>query len=378
MKIIHLGDTHLGYSAYRKVTSEGINQREVDIYNSFIQIVDYAIQNNVDLILHAGDLFDSVRPNNRAITIAFQQLLRLSEHQIPFVLISGNHEQPKLQETGHIFTLFEHIPHVYPVYHEQYEKKEFIIEDEKILIHCLPQINKEDVLQSQLTLIDTNDAIDYNLFLGHGSIQGIKEFSMNEFNEMMLPKQFLSEMFDYVALGHYHIHTKIDEHVFYSGASDTFSFSEANTDHGCMEITFQNTQRQIQFRPMRTRTFLTSPPIECFGKNVEEIMDEIIQTIQKIDPVDKIFRINLSHIQSHQYRSLDFRLIRHSCQGCLHYEINAAIEEQDRNRIESHGRIDTLTEEFDRFMRNQHIDERERILKKGLAYIHKIQQKEDI
>ena len=35
MKILHMADTHLGYSAYRKMNSEGINQREADIYTSF-------------------------------------------------------------------------------------------------------------------------------------------------------------------------------------------------------------------------------------------------------------------------------------------------------------------------------------------------------
>ena len=29
MKILHVADTHLGYSAYRKATEDGINQREL-------------------------------------------------------------------------------------------------------------------------------------------------------------------------------------------------------------------------------------------------------------------------------------------------------------------------------------------------------------
>ena len=136
-----MADTHLGDSAYRKTNDEGINQREADIYRSFTQVIDYAIDQRVDLILHAGDLFDAVRPTNRAITIAIQQLLRLSENHIPILLISGNHEQPKLHETGHIFSLFEHIPNVHPIYNEKYETKKFIIKDKTILIHCFPQIS---------------------------------------------------------------------------------------------------------------------------------------------------------------------------------------------------------------------------------------------
>ena len=378
MNILHLADTHLGYSAYRKVTQDGINQREADIYQSFTKIIDYAIDQDVDLVVHAGDLFDSVRPNNRAISIALNQMIRLSKNNIPIVIIAGNHEQPKLQETGHIFNLFEHIPHIYPIFHERYETKEFMIDDENILIHCLPQINTQDVLQEQLTFIERNEKMDYNIFLAHGSIQGIKEFSMNEFNEMMLPKQYLSEKFDYVALGHYHIQTKIDDYMYYAGSTDTFSFSESNKDHGFMELTLNNPKKNVEFMSINTRPFIDTPSIECYGKNIEEIMKEIIQTIKKIEPIGKIFRINLEHILSHQYRGLDFRMIRQLCQGCLHYDISAYIEEQDRKRMESQGRIDSLTKEYTHFIKEQELEEKELILKKGLEYINNIGKKDDL
>jgi DNA repair exonuclease SbcCD nuclease subunit len=372
-----MADTHLGYSAYRKTNDDGINQREADIYQSFSQVIDYAIDQKVDLIFHAGDLFDAVRPTNRAITVAIQQLLRLSEHHIPFLLISGNHEQPKLQETGHIFNLFEHIPHIHPIYHERYEKKEFIINDETILIHCLPQINTQEAFQTQLTNIEPFEEVDYQVFLAHGSIQGIKEFSMNEFNEMMLPKQYLSTMFDYVALGHYHTFTKIKDTAYYSGSTDTFSFSETSSKHGFIELIFENQQKKVIFKSLPTRPFIDTPAIECYGKDIDEIQQEIISTIHNIDPRDKIFRINLDHIQSHQYRSLDFRAIRQTTQGCLHYEINTMFEEKDRRRIESMGRIDSLTKEYQQYIGDQEIEKKDMLLQKGLRYLTQSIDKDD-
>jgi len=378
IKILHLADTHLGYSAYRKTTTEGINQREADIYQSFEQVIDYAIKHKVDLILHAGDLFDTVRPTNRAITIAIHQMLKLSEHNIPMILISGNHEQPKLRETGHIFGLFEHIPHIHTVYQERYETKEFTIYDETLLIHCLPQINNQNTFQSQLSNIEKQENIDYNLFLSHGCIQGIKEFSMNEFNEMILPKNYLSTIFDYIALGHYHTFTKINDTAYYAGSTDTFSFSETSSSHGFVEIIFDNQLKKVSFKQVNTRPFIDTPSIECYGKNISEIQREIISTIQTIDPIDKIFRINLNHIQSHQYRSLDFRLIRQISQGCLHYEINATFEEQDRKRIESLGRIDSLSKEYKQYIKEQDIEKKDLLLKKGLEYLSRYMKKDEI
>ena len=92
MKFLHIADTHLGYSAYRKATPDGINQREIDTYDAFKQFIDYAVKSKPDLIIHAGDLFDSVRPNNRAITFAIDQIIRVSKEKIPFVILAGNHE----------------------------------------------------------------------------------------------------------------------------------------------------------------------------------------------------------------------------------------------------------------------------------------------
>jgi len=50
MKILHVADTHLGYSAYRKATEDGINQRELDTYKAFEQFVTYAINTKPDFI----------------------------------------------------------------------------------------------------------------------------------------------------------------------------------------------------------------------------------------------------------------------------------------------------------------------------------------
>ena len=107
MRLVHLSDTHLGHSAYNKTDSSGINQREADVYSAFNEIIEYILKTKPDLVIHSGDLFDSVRPSNRAIHEAFRQLVRLSRAEIPTVLISGNHSTPRHKATGSIFRLLE-------------------------------------------------------------------------------------------------------------------------------------------------------------------------------------------------------------------------------------------------------------------------------
>ena len=99
MRIVHLSDTHLGYAAYGRVNDRGLNQREEDVFAAFSRVVDATLEIHPDVVIHAGDLFDSVRPTNRAVSFAVEQILRLAKRGIPFVAISGNHETPKLRET---------------------------------------------------------------------------------------------------------------------------------------------------------------------------------------------------------------------------------------------------------------------------------------
>ena len=91
MKLVHISDTHLGFFAYSRSDPDlGINQREADFYRVFARAVDRIIDINPDVVVHAGDLFDGVGPQNRAIDVALRQLIRLSESGAEIIMISGN------------------------------------------------------------------------------------------------------------------------------------------------------------------------------------------------------------------------------------------------------------------------------------------------
>ena len=277
MKCLHISDTHLGFSAYRRVSDEGINQREKDCYDAFQKVIDYAIQTKPDFILHSGDLFDSVRPNNRAISVAITQILRLEAEKIPVIILSGNHEQPKLRETGHIFSIFDHLDYVYPVYNEVYEKIDLMIDNEKISIHAIPQTRTTEEFDNQLRCLHPDSKASYNILMAHGCVQGIKAFSMNEFNELFIPKHLLdSTSFQYVALGHYHSFKQVSNHAYYAGATESLTFTDAGEKKGFIEVQLSEHDVQSTFLPLETRVLIDTKPIDCSQLDIEEIMKKII------------------------------------------------------------------------------------------------------
>ena len=378
MKILHVSDTHLGYSAYRKSTEEGINQREIDVYNAFEQFIDYALELKPDLVIHCGDLFDSVRPNNRAITFAIGQIVRLSEKKIPLVIISGNHEHPKLKETGHIFSIFDHLEYVYPIYHSKYETIDFEFEKKKVIIHAIPQCNSRKEFEVELKKLKSDKNADYNIFVAHGSVTGVKNFSMNEFNELIIPTKILSRDFDYIALGHFHKYSKLGEKAFYSGSTESLTFTEAGEKKGFLELTFDKNGLKHNFVEIKTRPMLDARPIKCSGLKLDEVMKKIKETVQEVKPQQKTFRITLDDIPSSLYRSLDFREIRKITNNAVHFEIKANLEEKDKGKKQSSSsKIDALVNEFKKYIEAQDIKDKDMLLELGIGYIDKIEAREE-
>ncbi|MBN2603904.1 MAG: exonuclease SbcCD subunit D [Candidatus Thermoplasmatota archaeon] len=377
MKIFHVADTHLGYSAYRRVSADGINQREIDVYDSFSRFVDYCLENKPDLILHAGDLFDSVRPNNRAITFAIDQILRISEKKIPFVVIAGNHEHPKLRETGHIFSIFDHLDNVYPVYSSSHESIQLDIGKEKVTIHPVPQSSTKEDFENNLRQIRKDNSSNYNILMVHGSVMGIESFCMNEFNELVIPKKYLDSYFDYVALGHFHKFSKVTKKAYYSGSTECFSFNEAGEKKGFIKVELNKEKIDHEFIQLKTRNVVDYPSIECSNLTLNEVMSKIYRSIEDIDPANKVFRIVLDGVPSHIFRGLDFSSIRKKCSDSIHFEIRPRISTEMYKNRNSGSKIDALSEEFTRFINENEIQDKDKLLALGLDYIKKVESKKE-
>ncbi|MBV7271509.1 exonuclease SbcCD subunit D [Clostridium sp. PL3] len=88
MKILHTSDWHLGKNL------EGYSRMDEQeaFLNDFVEIVE---SNNIDLILIAGDIYDSSNPPARAEKMFYDTLKRLSASGERITLvIAGNHDNP--------------------------------------------------------------------------------------------------------------------------------------------------------------------------------------------------------------------------------------------------------------------------------------------
>jgi exonuclease SbcD len=365
--IFHLADTHIGYSAYRKIDEQtGLNQREVDIYEAFKQFVDYALKERPDVILHAGDLFDSVRPTNRAISFVLAQLLLLSDADIPFVGISGNHETPRLRETGSVLSLFEHIPGVSLVYQNSYE----LIELDDLKIYAVPHC---DDIEGEKKKIRLQDGI--NIALLHASVcgAGLPIYTMGDFNEQIITIDDLSN-FDYVALGHFHRFTKVKDTAYYAGSTERFSFNEVNDTKGFLEVKLDGDDKkeEVIFHTLQTREMVDLTPIDCSTLDEQEIKRAIKHRVQECDPQGKVIRLKVQEIPLHVYHTLDFDELKRLTRSAVHFEIKYEFRRDKELRSAERPSFHSLHTEFEHFLSSYRLGpeiKKEKLRERGLNYM---------
>ncbi|GFZ26645.1 metallophosphoesterase family protein [Lactobacillus corticis] len=100
MKFLHLADAHLDspFLGLSFLPSKAFDQIYQASDQSFEKLIDLAVNEQVDLVLIAGDTFDSSRPSPRSQLFFAQQIARLTEHQIQTVMIFGNHDHMRASD----------------------------------------------------------------------------------------------------------------------------------------------------------------------------------------------------------------------------------------------------------------------------------------
>lgn len=89
MRILHTGDWHLG----KNLEGQSRMGEQEAFLNDFIDIVE---ENNIDLVIIAGDVYDSSNPPARAEKMFYDTLKKLSKNGERLTLvIAGNHDNPE-------------------------------------------------------------------------------------------------------------------------------------------------------------------------------------------------------------------------------------------------------------------------------------------
>jgi DNA repair exonuclease SbcCD nuclease subunit len=288
-------------------------------------------------------------------------------------VISGNHETPRLKETGSVFSLFEHISNVHVVYGNKYELVEIGDGDRNLRIHAIPHC--DDIAGEKRKMQVNNDSTDgFNIGVLHVGVYGVgkQTFLMDEFNEQLITIHDLTN-FDYIALGHYHKYTRVRDDVYYAGSTERFSFNEVNEDKGFLEVRLsEDGGREVVFHKLRTREMVDLEPVACGALDEHEIKRAITDRIQECNPEDKVVRLKVLDIPVHVYHSLDFDELKRLTRSAVHFEIKYEFLRDSELLAAEQPSFRSLHTEFEHFMEQYAVDvhlDKKRLKELGLQYM---------
>lgn len=93
MKILHFADAHIDMANYgRHDPATGLPLRVLDFLKSLDTIIDTAIQQKVDMVIFAGDAYKDRSPSPTFQREWGKRIMKLSQAQIPTLLLVGNHD----------------------------------------------------------------------------------------------------------------------------------------------------------------------------------------------------------------------------------------------------------------------------------------------
>ncbi|MCS7301696.1 MAG: metallophosphoesterase [Fimbriimonadales bacterium] len=317
MRVAHISDVHLGYRAYSRTNEHGMNQREHDVFQAFRRALRGALQAEPDLIVITGDLFHAVRPPNSSLITAYRLLLDVQTGRkgAPLVIIAGNHETPRVAESGCILALLSHIPGVQVVYDQ------ITLLELPTISACLLCIPSRGVGEIEQRILEPRPDYRWNLLLLHGLLEGVTPFAL----ERPIDKQkIVREEWDYIALGDWHLYTQVAPNALYAGATEFTSsniWDEAGKPKGW--ILYDAAQRTHEFHPIPTRPVYDLTPIDATDLTAAELNDAIESRANALDRFDgAIVRQRIFNLLPELRSQIDGELLRELKTRALHYHLD--------------------------------------------------------
>lgn len=315
MLIAAIGDAHLGRSYLPVTTPEGVNQRERDFEVSFEAAVALALAQDPGLVIWLGDVFDHPRPTYRSFRVVQRALARIRDHGIPAVVISGNHDTPRLPGTGSPYSaLADAFGGFHFAHRLAYERFEL----PGLVVHAVPQMMTVDATLEALAQADRERSLDrVNLLLTHPRLPQV-EPKHSDINEIEVDAAELRA--DLVLLGHYHVHTTVRRGVWYAGSTDTFSYADEPDASKGIVVLDTDTGECRHLGLTGQRPMLTLESVSALGMGPGELSSAVLARVSTV-PEGAVARLYLEGVDPEAYRLLDMDAVREEHRGALHVRL---------------------------------------------------------
>ncbi len=367
MKIIHFADLHLGVENYGRIDpSTGLSSRLNDFLAALDELVEYALEKRVDLVLFCGDAYKTREPSQTQQREFARRIARLATGNIPVFLLTGNHDMPNAVGRATATEIFDTlaVKNVYVA--NRPETYKIPTAGGTIQVVALPWLRRSSLLsredtknlnieqvnqmmQEALTQVIDSKAASLDptlpaILAAHVSVGTAKAGSETLMSIGQEPVLLLSNIalpaFDYIALGHIHKQQVLSESppVVYAGSLERVDFGEENDEKGFYVVDIlpngKDNKRQVsfEFHPVNARRFLTvSVNIDTDDTDPTSVVLTAIAG-QAEKARDAIVRLNIS-LPSSLEGQLRNNEIREALKETHYFTIAREIQRETRLRM---------------------------------------------
>ena len=271
MKFSHISDTHLGLIQY------GLEEREQDIYDSFNQAIDISIQDKVDFVIFAGDIFHTPNPSGTAILQMANALKRLKENEIESFFVLGEHDISRVRSTPipyvyHNLEFSKYVGRGEPVYYKD------------VMIVGFDKIRKNEMTGLEEKFLRVESLADkhkgHKILVLHQGITEVNKFA-GEVNSTDLPKNFT-----YYAMGHLHDkflkqYDHLKGPLAYPGSTEmTTSEGIKETEKGFFKVDISDDEAKPEWIKLDTRPQIS---VKTEFENIDSVIKELNEKISGLE-----------------------------------------------------------------------------------------------
>lgn len=353
----------------------GLSRTLTDFKDSLEWMWRTILERRVQLLLLAGDIFDTNKPSMDEFKIVLPWLLRAAE-QMPVVLIPGNHD---LAQSGALASAVEPIKSmgkIFVVERPQTIKLNF--EGTYVNIDCLPYPTRGRLLAQQegkpSTAEETNAKINEGLqailrgfepqahqdpleeettihiLMAHGSVAEARvgDQPRSLAHDIMIPiPPAETSRYHYVALGHIHQPQSVRYNAFYCGSLMRQSFGEENEHKGFMTAdlalgektasTFIENPHARKYQTFSVEEVLLGGAIPSDVTGVYRIKGEILEEEwPKLEPVIRHWTDSLPFVQ------VSVEVVKENRLRDSHMNQQMSLEEALDRSLEREGIVDPV------------------------------------
>ena len=373
LRFLHFADAHIDIANYGRHDPEsGLPLRVVDFLQALDEIVDRAIDEQVDLVLFAGDAYKDRNPQPTFQREWGRRMMRLSAAGIPTLLLVGNHDNAPASGRAHTMQEYKtlQVPHL-----RVSERIELLGPEElgvPVQVITIPWVAPNRLLtrseSAGLTpdelLLEIEDrvakgvekmmaAADDNLpliLIAHASVQGAKwgsERSVMLGQELVLSRSLVADKrWDYVALGHIHRHQSLNEDrhppIVYPGSIERIDFGEAREEKGFVLAEVGRGACDWQFIPLQTRQFID---LAVETPDADSFMRDVMAQLPPRETVrGAICRVRLSYPRDWEPLLDEATILEHFAEA-LSVQVQKHRQVSRRARLGDNASVETLRPE---------------------------------